>query len=452
VRFGFALALASALSVVQLFVIPRRLDLVEYGQYRFFLVYASYLGVLHFGLVDGAFVRWAGRRPAAIAREWRTIGRWLIAIQAAIVVLALVGVAFTAQPVTRLYLLAFAVCAVCVNAAALSAYALQAAGDFRGAGRVVAVAPALFVAAVLVIPVTSLSPLLAIYLATYAMSALYGAFRVARMQAGVYLEPTSDQPQLSALLGTGLSVLGANLAAILSQSADRILLTLFAPITSFALYGFASTVTVAASTATLALSRVALAHAARQPATDRASFLGGFYNVIGAAFGVALFLEPLFEHLVRVHLPAYTGALPIVRALTLGTPFWVATHVVLVTTLQSYGLVRRQLTLELIGVTLVLSACGLAVAQHAPLWGVAAAASLSAATAFCVGLALVGRAVPSASAGDGIRYVLVTSVQGAALLVALTFIGSWIGQTLAVIAIAIIPTLWAASQARKRGW
>jgi hypothetical protein len=76
VRFGFALVLASALSVVQLFVIPRRLDLVEYGQYRFFLVYASYLGVLHFGLVDGAFVRWrvVGRQQSRVSGGRSAVG------------------------------------------------------------------------------------------------------------------------------------------------------------------------------------------------------------------------------------------------------------------------------------------------------------------------------------------------------------------------------------------
>ena len=69
-----------------------------------------------------------------------------------------------------------------------------------------------------------------------------------------------------------------------------------------------------------------------------------------------------------------------------------------------------------------------------------------------IGLVIVGRAVPASSAGDGIRYVLVTSMQGAALMSALTVADSWIGQTLVVIALAILPTLWAATQARKRGW
>jgi hypothetical protein len=67
VRYGTAIFLTVALGVVQLFVIPRRVDMATYGAYRLFLVYAAYVGILHFGLADGAFLRWAGR-PAGVIR------------------------------------------------------------------------------------------------------------------------------------------------------------------------------------------------------------------------------------------------------------------------------------------------------------------------------------------------------------------------------------------------
>ena len=75
---------------------------------------------------------------------------------------------------------------------------------------------------------------------------------------------------------------------------------------------------------------------------------------------MALLGVPLFEHLVAATLPAYAEALPIVRALAVGAAFWVAIHVVLVGTLQSFGHVRRQLMVELIGLAVATLVCGAA--------------------------------------------------------------------------------------------
>ena len=56
-RFGTAVLLVLALNVVQVFIVPRRLSVAAFGEYRVFLLYIGYLGVLHLGLIDGAFLR-----------------------------------------------------------------------------------------------------------------------------------------------------------------------------------------------------------------------------------------------------------------------------------------------------------------------------------------------------------------------------------------------------------
>ena len=75
----------SRCGAVQVFLIPRRLDVLTYGHYRLFLAYVTYLGLLQFGLVDGAFVRWAGRPRGLIRREWPRVAGWLLAMNGAVV-------------------------------------------------------------------------------------------------------------------------------------------------------------------------------------------------------------------------------------------------------------------------------------------------------------------------------------------------------------------------------
>jgi O-antigen/teichoic acid export membrane protein len=453
VRFGLAIAAATVFSAVQLFVVPRRVDVATYGHYRLFLLYVSYCGLLHAGVADGAFLRWAGRPARVIREEWKTVGRWLLAMHVIMLVVATGASLVVGTPLTRLFLLSLVGAALCANAATLASFALQASGDFRGAGRVAALAPGAFVALVVALPIRTLSGLFGAYALSCGVAAVYGAIRVLRLAPHPSAETTTGAPlALRALSRAGLPVLGANLAAGLSQSVDRILVSATTPITSFALYGFASTVAVVGATITHTFSRVALSHAAMRPAPERARFLARLLDVVAAGFGTALVAEPLFERLVSGLLPNYVNALPIVRAMVVGLPFAIATHVVLVGTLQAHELVRRQLMVELCGVALVAGASGAALVGGAPLWGVAAAASAASLATFMVGGAVVRRVVVLGGRTETLRFVLIVAAQGAALLVAVTLSHDWAWQTAAYAVLSAIPTAIAWSRARVSGW
>ncbi len=446
VRFGTAVTMVVALGAVQVFVIPRRLDVPTFGEYRLFLVYVAYVGVLHFGFADGAFVRWSGMAPARIHGEWKRLVRWMIAMQSAVFALGAIGAAVAGSATISTFLLAFGACALFVNSSTLSAYALQAAGEFRAAGTVAVIAPALFVIAVLFGPVHSLATILDAYAASFFVAAIAGALLVMRLPQA---DPAAKHPiAFREIFRTGYHVLGANLAAGLAQSADRILVSIAVPITSMALYGFASSVAVAGTSATQTMQRVALSHAARQTEETRALFLGRFYALTLAAYGLALTGMPLFEHVVAGTLPAYTSALPIVRAFVAGAPFWIALHVVLVGTLQTHGLVRKQFALELGGALLVILACGVALTAHAPLWVVASAGSAAAVLTWVTGVIIVNRAVRAAAAQGALRFAVLCGAQIASMAVALAVTASWPLQTLIYVLLAAAPTVLAIQDAR----
>lgn len=453
-RYGSAVLLAAAFSAVQVFVVPRRLDVATFGEYRLFLVYVGYLGALHLGLADGAFLRWVGRPAGAIGAEWRRVARWLLALQGAMLGAALIA-ATRLGPVGATYVVALAAYALCNNALTLAAYAMQAAGDFQWAGRVAVLPPSLFTIAAVALPMRSLGAVLGAYVATTGVAAVVAAAHVRRRPVGDVHDVRDVRPLAArALMRDGLPVLGANLAAGLSQFADRIVVGASVPAARFALYGFASSVMMAASMATLALSRVALSHAAARRADDgtRARFLGGFHDVVAALFGVALLGVPAFERLVARALPAYGPALPIVRALVSGAPFWVALHVVLVGTLQAHGLVRRQLALEATGLALAAAACGACLTAGVPLWGVATAASAAAVATWAIGVETVRRAIGAPGDGTTARFAAAVAWQDAALWLALAVDSRWTVRTVVYATLAAAPTWRAVRAARTRRW
>jgi hypothetical protein len=452
VRFGTAVMMVVALGAVQVFVIPKRLDITTYGEYRLFIVYIAYVGVLHFGFADGAFVRWSGRAPGEIHHEWKRLIWWMLGMQGALAAMAWIVALSIGSALTATYLIAFAMCALFVNATTLSAYALQAAGEFRAAGGVAVIAPAAFVAAMIVVPMHSLTEVLAAYAGSFALSAIAGATFV--MQLPLPAHPTGDHAEpisIATLFRTGFHVLGANLAAGLAQSADRVLVSVIVPITSMALYGFASSVAVAGTAATQTMQRVALSHAARREGEERAQFLGRFYDLTLAAFGVALTGFPFFEHTVAATLPAYATALPIVRAFVAGAPFWIGLHVVLVGTLQSHLFVRRQFALELGGAALVIVACSVCLALHAPLWAVASAGSAAAFLTWGAGVMVVNHDVPAARAQGARRFAVICVAQMISLGAAVSVTSDWKLQTAAYLLLAAIPT-YAAVRAARAPW
>jgi O-antigen/teichoic acid export membrane protein len=452
-RFGFAILLATVFGAVQVFVIPRKLDIATYGEYRIFLLWVGYIGILHFGLADGAFLRWAGRPMGGIRHEAALVTRWLLAIGIGLLVIALAISAVVPEPLSRVYFIGMAVAALAMNIATLIGYALQAAGDFRGAGRVAALSPGIFVAAIVFLPLHSLTTVLVAYVVSFAIAAAVGAVRI----AGTSASDADVHPEaldFRTMVRTGLPVLGANTAAALSQFGDRILVSVAVPITSFALYGFASSVMVTANAATQALSRVALSHAARLPGEGdgRAVLLGGFYDLIAAGFGAAMAGVPFFEYLVSRTLPVYAPAIPIVRALVIGSPFWVGIHVVLVGTLQSYGLVRKQLALELLGLVLVALICGGLLLGHTELWVVASGSTAAAVVAWAIGIAYVRHFLPGTSAQPTVRFATISVIQAVAVILALSLHQSWLIQSAVYVALGGIPTIYAARAAKRHGW
>jgi O-antigen/teichoic acid export membrane protein len=446
-RFGTAITLTVALGAVQVFVLPRRLDLATYGEYRLFLVYVAYFGVLHLGLADGAFVRWAGRAPGEIHREWRRAFWWMLAMEGTLALAAVLVWIGAPESRAAMFAAAFALCALFVNVSALAAFALQAAGDFKRAGIVAVVATASFVAAVSLVPMHSITAVFGTYAGSLALGALVGGVMVARLPNATGAGDVNRPMRFGSLLDTGIHVLGSNLAAGLAQSVDRILVSVVVPMTSMALYGFASSVAVAGISATQTMSRVALSHAARRSGDDRARFFGRFYDLTLTAYGVALVGVPLFEHVVARTLPAYVEALPIVRAFVAGAPFWIALHVVLVGTLQSHGLVRRQFALELGGAALVFVASGGCLLAHTPLWVVAGVATGGAAVTWGAGVAMVNRAVPAAREQGAGRFLVVCLWQSGACAIAIASGRSWVVQMILYAALAVAPTILAARRA-----
>jgi hypothetical protein len=66
------------LGFIQGLIVPKYLSVEDYGYLQIFVLYSSYVGILHLGFIDGAFVRWAGKGIAQVGSELKAAFRFLI--------------------------------------------------------------------------------------------------------------------------------------------------------------------------------------------------------------------------------------------------------------------------------------------------------------------------------------------------------------------------------------
>ncbi len=77
------------------FLIPKVLSVADYGYYKTFTLYSTYIGLLHFGFIDGIYLKFAGIPYDELDKEkFRTYTRFLMLMEAIFSALGMMGSLF----------------------------------------------------------------------------------------------------------------------------------------------------------------------------------------------------------------------------------------------------------------------------------------------------------------------------------------------------------------------
>lgn len=350
VTLGAGTALAAVFNTLLVFVIPRLVSVEEYGYWRLFLLYAGYVGFLHFGFADGALLRWAGRAFEAIHHEIGAGWKYLILEHLAVIVpVSLMLGAFPGlSREFRTVAISVLVFGLVMNSATLLQYSLQAGRIFRPVAIAAAAPPGIFVA-------------LAFFRSlwkTPTAHELIAMYEIAWMIVVAYLwvrvKPRLSNSTASAWeLGKTLTAIGwpvvlANTGYGLVQSADRIVVSSALPIRDFAQYSLAASAMFVPITAIAAVSRVFFSHAAAVEHEDRARIYGHVSKFVLVAWILLLPYFFLLEAFVKKFLPKYLVALPVAGILILSVVFLAGIQILHMSYFYLYGKQRQFLYRTLI--------------------------------------------------------------------------------------------------------
>ncbi len=344
---------AAVCGVVQTFLVPRLLTVHDYGYWRAFLLYASYAGLLHLGLLDGALLLWS-RHTGRLGPDRSILGRslrFLLMEQLSLVAVGLLLLMVPSLHAAVVVGCAFALYVVLFNLLGLTQVFLQAHSRFTQVALGNSLPGAIFVVLLLALAVThhaTVSGLLAAYLASWAVTLvilLFQARRAGNSVSATALSTNAAPPPLPAwrlgltYIAAGWPIVLANTGFGLMQSADRVTVNLTRPIHDFAIYSLSQSTIYVPITLLAGVSRVAFSYFARTTHEGRA---GVYRSSTRSLTMLWMLLLPYYfavELVVKRFLPRYVPGLPAGRILLLSVLFLSLIQIV---QMNTYNLEGRQ--------------------------------------------------------------------------------------------------------------
>jgi len=350
-------ALFSALMV---FAVPRIVKVEDFGYWRIFLLYTGYVGFLHLGFLEGAFLAWAGRPIESFRNELLPVLRFLIVEHLIILIPVCVVGAVLLPPHIKFLVVSIAFYGLLLNIATLFTCALQAARCFGPVAVSTAAPIALFLCLVVGLGILG-KPDFRILIVYYSLSWLAVTWYL-----WWTVQPFRSASTISAwevgkkyvLMGWPITL--SSTAIIMAQSADRVVLTSAASIYDFAQYSLAASTMMVPLTVIAAIARVFFPHLAGSKREQHPEIYRQVSRLILMAWCLMLPYYFAVESFVRHFLPAYVDGLPYARVLLLGVLFFGYVQILHGSIFNLHGKQRYFLAYALVALALGLVLTGIA--------------------------------------------------------------------------------------------
>lgn len=317
------------------FLIPAFLPLAAYAELKTFTLYISYAGILHFGFIDGIFVKYGGRRYEEIDKnELEKEKTFLLLFQVGVTVLSLlIGILLRDW-----IFIALALSIIPINMVTFYKLVFQAVGEFTTYSRIMYASSW----------ATLLVQLAILFVLKYKTSWPYVAGLVCinyivyialewRMPLkGVRLG--FDRSRIKALFAVGVFVALGNFAFITFYSIDRWFVKAFYSTASFAYYSFAISIMQTITLLTTSLTATFYPYLARLKDRSQLQILKTMMLILGTLLCGSYFV---FEIIVRAFIPKYAPALSIVSILFAAIPAMVIFNVIYINLYQIEGKQRK---------------------------------------------------------------------------------------------------------------
>ena len=315
--YSFGQAILLIFGFIQSLIIPKYLSTTDYGYWQLFLLYTTYVGILHLGFLDGILVRWAGKDLEVLREEIPTSFRFILLEQGVIVGILVMIIGLIDIPSKKIALAVLANASI-VNILTFFLFIAQATKRFKLVTAANIGRGLLFIVFILLIFFSGYFSYFSLILATMATGIII-VFLFAFHTRDCLFYHSNDRKSLFQYgkenIGIGIFVLLGNFTALTFATIDRLTVGSFFSITQFAVYTFAMSMCGLATVFLQAVAQVFFPYLSGSGTKTRTKAYGLLKPTLVIFWAAVLAAYFPFSVWIRYYLPHYADSLPLMAVL-----------------------------------------------------------------------------------------------------------------------------------------
>ena len=299
------------------FVIPNMLGLTNYGYYKVFVLYLTYVGLFHFGFIDGIYLKYGGNDYESLDKKsFRTYFKFLLLIELGVSLIGLLFTVFFIEGQRQLIFIFLFLNLIAVNLTSYYQFISQITSRFKEySTRIVLLSftNILIVAFLYFMKISDYRIYITLIVSTNYILLLWYLYTYRDITFGKSGKIGEIKHEIVFFFKTGIPLLLANLASTLVITVDKQIVEILFPVEVFGVYSFAYSML---SMITVVVSAVSIVLYPTLKRTNLENIPKNYYNLNRIIILVVLFglmgYFPLLWFVPRF-LPDYVGALVIFR-------------------------------------------------------------------------------------------------------------------------------------------
>lgn len=287
------------------FFMPKYLNVDVYADYKFYQLLVGYIGMLHFGFVDGVYIKFGGKKINSISDD--EIGQSLVSLVVMEIVVTVIAV-IVGVIINQPALLLASTAIIATEVMWLFQYIYQATGEFKKYGRVTSFNIILLFAFITILMIFNCQ-VSYLYMSAYSLAIIIIAL-ILRIKSGIKIK--KEWINLKKIVETcknnitiGIFVMIGNFASQLLTSMDRWFIKVLMSSVDFAQYSFAASLESFMSFAITPFSVTLYNFFCREPSDDAVRKIEEQIYVFAVAIIASAFpAKWILEHFITNYMPA----------------------------------------------------------------------------------------------------------------------------------------------------
>ena len=346
VQVIFANIINLIISIGNGFLLPKFLSVESYAALKTFLLYSSYIGILHLGYIDGVYMKYGGKTINEISSENFAFEKRVLALfQSGITIPIIVLASFLGDAC----LLFAAISVLPVNMVCFFKFVYQATGEFKEYRYITNLSAVLiFVMNVIFLFFIKTDNSLYYIGMQVAVSFIIWIYyerknRVINTGNKLSLERIWDR--LNENIHLGIIIMLGNFMGVWITSIDRWFVKIFFSVAEFAYYSFAVTMLRLINVVITAFSVTLYNFFCKNPAKEEIFRVRKSVVIVGA--GIIAVIFPL-NFVIQTYLEKYVSAVPVIRVLFMAQFILIGVNAIYLNLYKALNLQKKYLIRMLI--------------------------------------------------------------------------------------------------------